>query len=39
MNKRRAHRPELKAGIAMEAISGHKTIQEIASDTPFTRSR
>jgi putative transposase len=32
LNKRRIHRPEFKAKVAMEAISGRKTIQEIASD-------
>ena len=32
MNKRRTHRPEFKAKVAMEAISGRKTIQEIAAD-------
>jgi len=31
MGKRRTHSPELKAGVAMEAISGRKTIQEIAA--------
>jgi transposase-like protein len=32
MSKRRAHSPEFKARIAMEAISGRKTIQEIAAN-------
>jgi transposase-like protein len=32
MSKRRTHSPEFKARVAMEAISGRKTIQEIASD-------
>jgi putative transposase len=32
MSKRRAHRPEFKARVAMEAISGRKTLQEIAAD-------
>ena len=32
MSKRRTHRPEFKARVAMEAISGRKTIQEIAAD-------
>jgi transposase-like protein len=32
MNKRRTHSPEFKARVAMEAISGRKTIQEIAAD-------
>jgi len=32
MSKRRTHSPEFKARIAMEAISGRKTIQEIAAD-------
>jgi putative transposase len=32
MSKRRTHSPELKARVAMEAISGRKTIQEIAAD-------
>jgi putative transposase len=32
MNKRRTHSPEFKAKVAMEAISGRKTIQEIAAD-------
>ena len=31
MSKRRTHSPELKAKVAMEAISGRKTIQEIAA--------
>jgi hypothetical protein len=38
MSKRRAHSPEFKARVAMEAISGRKTIQEIAADL-FTRSK
>ncbi len=32
MTKRRAHSPEFKAKVAMEAISGRKTLQEIAAD-------
>ena len=32
MNKRRIHSPEFKAKVAMEAISGRKTIQEIAAN-------
>jgi len=32
MNKRRTHRPEFKAKVAMEAISGRRTIQEIAAE-------
>jgi transposase-like protein len=32
MSKRRIHNPEFKARVAMEAISGRKTIQEIAAD-------
>jgi transposase len=32
MSKRRAQSPEFKAKVAMEAISGRKTIQEIAAD-------
>jgi transposase-like protein len=32
MNKRRTHRPQFKARVAREAISGRKTIQEIAAD-------
>ena len=32
MNKRCTHSPEFKAKVAMEAISGRKTIQEIAAD-------
>jgi len=32
MSKRRSHSPEFKAKVAMEAISGRKTIQEIAAD-------
>jgi len=32
MSKRRTHSPEFKAVVAMEAISGQKTIQEIAAD-------
>jgi transposase-like protein len=32
MTKRRTHSPEFKARVAMEAISGRKTIQEIAVD-------
>lgn len=32
MSKRRTHSPECKAKVAMDAISGRKTIQEIAAD-------
>jgi transposase-like protein len=32
MSKRRTHSSEFKARVAMEAISGRKTIQEIAAD-------
>ena len=32
MSKRRTHSPEFKARVAMEAISGRKTLQEIAAD-------
>ena len=32
MSKRRTHSPEFKSRVAMEAISGRKTIQEIAPD-------
>ena len=32
MSKRRTHTPEFKARVAIEAISGRKTIQEIAAD-------
>jgi len=32
MSKRRTHSPEFKARVAMEAISGRKSIQEIAAD-------
>jgi putative transposase len=32
LSKRRSHSPEFKARVAMEAISGRKTIQEIAAD-------
>jgi transposase-like protein len=32
MTKRRTHSPEFKARVAMEAISGRKTLQEIAAD-------
>ena len=32
MSKRRTHSPEFKARVPMEAISGRKTIQEIAAD-------
>ena len=32
MSKRRTHSPEFKARVAMEAISGRKTIQEITAD-------
>ena len=32
MSKRRTHSPEFKARVAMEAISGRKTIQDIAAD-------
>jgi putative transposase len=32
MSKRRTHSPEFNARVAMEAISGRMTIQEIAAD-------
>lgn len=32
LSERRTHRPAFKVGVAMEAVSGCKTIQEIASD-------
>ena len=32
MSKRRTQSPEFKARVAMEAINGRKTIQEIAAD-------
>jgi putative transposase len=32
MSKRRTHSPEFKAKLAMEAISGRKTLQQIAAD-------
>jgi transposase-like protein len=32
MSKRCTHSPEFKARVAMEAISGRKTLQEIAAD-------
>jgi len=32
MSKRLTHSPEFKAKVAMEAISGRKTLQMIASD-------
>ena len=32
MSKRRTHSPEFKARVAMETISGRKTLQEIAAD-------
>ena len=32
MSKRRTHSFDFKAKVAMEAISGRKTIQEIAAD-------
>ena len=32
MSKRRTHSPEFKARVAMEAISGRRTIQEIAAE-------
>ena len=34
MSKRRKDSPEFKARADMEAISGRKTIQEIAGDNP-----
>ena len=37
MSKRRTHSPEFKARVAMEAISGRKTIQEIAADHAIHR--
>jgi len=33
MSKLRINRPEFKAKVAREAISGRKTIQEIAADS------
>ena len=40
MGKRRTHSPEFKARVAMEAISGRKTIQEIAANHAiYPRSR
>jgi len=35
LNKRRNHSPEFKAKVALEGISGRKTIQGIASDPSF----
>jgi transposase-like protein len=32
MSKRRTHSPEFKARVALESISGRKTIQEIAAN-------
>ena len=32
MSKRQTHSPAFKAKVAMEAISGRKTLQEIAAD-------
>jgi len=32
MSNRRTHSPEFKAKVAMEAISGRKTLQQIATD-------
>jgi transposase-like protein len=32
MSTRRTHNPEFKAKVAMEAISGRKTLQQIAAD-------
>ncbi len=32
MSNRRTHSPEFKAKVAMEAISGRKTLQQIAAD-------
>jgi len=32
LSKRRTHSPEFQAKVAMEAISGRKTLQEIAAD-------
>ncbi len=32
MSKHRTHSPEFKARVAMEAISGRKTIQQTAAD-------
>ncbi len=32
MSKRRTHSPEFKARVAMDVVSGRKTIQEIAAD-------
>jgi putative transposase len=39
MSKRRTHSPEFKARVAMEAISGRKTIQEIAADHAIQMSQ
>jgi transposase-like protein len=32
MSKRRTHSPEFKARVAMDVVSGRKTIQEITAD-------
>lgn len=32
MTKRRTHNPELKARVALEALAGRRTIQEIAAE-------
>jgi putative transposase len=32
MSRRRTHSPEFKARVAMEAINGRETLQEIAAD-------
>lgn len=39
MSKHRTHSPEFKARVGIEAISGHKTIQEIPPITGFIRFR
>jgi hypothetical protein len=38
ISKRRTHSPEFKARVAMEVISGRKTIQEIAADHAIHRN-
>jgi putative transposase len=39
MSKRRTHRPEFKARVTMEAISGRKTNKEIGADQPIKVSQ
>jgi putative transposase len=34
MSNRRTHSPEFKAKVAMEVMSGRKTLQQIAADHP-----